>query len=249
MLIVSTHRSCRALSLVKRCERITARPATVAEILLKHTQAHYDLLAATADPAKSEDDLEEISSRYDAIYLHPSTFELSRLAVGATIELLDSICGGHVQNGMAIIRPPGHHAMKSEFNGYCFFNNVAVAAQRALDRGDAKRILIIDWDVHHGQATQRAFYDDRRVLYFSVHRYDNGTFWPNLRESDYDCVGDGDGVGYNFNVPLNAVGMQNSDYLAVWQQLLMPVALEVYKIRRRRPFCVYRMLILSTYKK
>lgn len=212
--------------MTERCERISARPATVAEVLLKHTQQHYDLLAATAGHA-DEQHLEEFSSRYDAIYVHPTTFELSLLAVGATCELLDAICGGRVQNGMAIIRPPGHHAMKAEFNGYCFFNNVAVAAQRALDRGDARRILIVDWDVHHGQATQRAFYDDPRVLYVSVHRYEHGTFWPNLRESNYDCVGEGAGAGRNINVPLNAIGMQNADYLAVWQQLLMPVAMEV----------------------
>lgn len=147
--------------------------------------------------------------------------------MGSTIELLDHILDGRCQNGMAVIRPPGHHAMKAEFNGYCFFNNVAVAAQRALDNGSAKRILIVDWDIHHGQATQRAFYDDPRVLYFSIHRYEHGTFWPNLRESDFDYVGAGAGLGYNFNVPLNAIGMTNGDYLAIWQQLLMPVALEV----------------------
>lgn len=218
--------SCRALSLVNRCERIAARPGTADEILLKHSREHYDLLAST-ERQPDEAHLEAVSARFDAIYVHPSTFELAELAVGATIELVDAICAARVQNGMAIIRPPGHHAMEAEYNGYCFFNNVAIAAQRALDRGDAKRILIVDWDVHHGQATQRAFYDDKRVLYFSVHRYENGEFWPNLRESDYDYVGRGDGAGYNFNVPLNAVGMQNADYLAVWQQLLMPVALEV----------------------
>lgn len=128
---------------------------------------------------------------------------------------------------MAIIRPPGHHAMKSEFNGYCFFNNVAIAAQLALDKHEVERILIVDWDVHHGQATQRMFYDDPRVLYFSVHRYEHGTFWPNLRESDYDYIGEHNGGGYNFNVPLNRTGMTNADYLAIFQQILLPVAIEV----------------------
>lgn len=85
----------------------------------------------------------------------------------------------------------------------------------------------MDYDVHHGQATQRAFYNDPRVLYFSIHRYEYGAFWPNLRESDFDAIGEGDGKGYNFNVPLNKIGMTNADYLAIWQQLLLPVALEV----------------------
>lgn len=93
-----------------------------------------------------------------------------------------------------------------------------------------ERILIVDFDVHHGQGTQQLFYDDPRVLYFSVHRYEYGEFWPNLRESDYDAIGDGKGAGFNFNVPLNLTGMTNADYLAIWQQLLIPIAAEVRSI-------------------
>ena len=89
------------------------------------------------------------------------------------------------------------------------------------------RILVVDYDVHHGQGTQRMFYDDPRVLYFSIHRYEHGTFWPNLRESDFDFIGEGNGLGYNFNLPLNKTGMTNADYLAIWQQILLPVAAEV----------------------
>lgn len=75
---------------------------------------------------------------------------------------MNAVVTGRVQNGMAIIRPPGHHAMKAEYNGYCFFNNVAIAAQHALDRLGLKKILVVDWDIHHGQGTQRMFYDDPR---------------------------------------------------------------------------------------
>lgn len=117
--------------------------------------------------------------------------------------------------------------MKAEFNGYCFFNNVAVAAKHALDNKGINKILIIDWDVHHGQGTQRAFYDDPRVVYFSIHRFEHGTFWPCGRESDFDYAGSGNGEGKNINVPLNKVGMTNADYLAIFQQLLMPLAVEV----------------------
>lgn len=152
---------------------------------------------------------------------------MSKLAVGSTIELVDKILLGEVQNGMAIIRPPGHHAMKAEYNGYCFFNNVAIAAQHAIDNRKMERILIVDFDVHHGQGTQQMFYDDPRVLYFSIHRFEHGTFWPNLRESDFDYIGSGPGAGFNFNVPLNKTGMTNADYLAIWQQILLPVAYEV----------------------
>ncbi|XP_059352443.1 polyamine deacetylase HDAC10-like isoform X1 [Daphnia carinata] len=116
--------------------------------------------------------------------------------------------------------------MKSEYCGYCFFNNVAVAAQHALDNKGVNRILIVDWDVHHGQATQQMFYDGPRVLYFSVHRYEHGAFWPNLRESDFHYIGSGAGKGFNVNVPLNQTKMGNADYLAIWHQLLLPLAYE-----------------------
>lgn len=217
---------CRELKLIERCKELKPRMATKDEVLMVHTEAHFAILESTKN-SNNEEQLEDLSSNYDAIYIHPSTFDLSLLACGSTIELVDKILDGDIQHGMAIIRPPGHHAMKAEFNGYCFFNNVAVAAQYALDNRALKKILIVDWDVHHGQGTQRAFYDDPRVLYFSIHRFEHGTFWPNLRESDYDYIGEGAGAGRNINVPLNKVGMTNADYLAIFQQLLLPVALEV----------------------
>uniref|UniRef100_A0A182K760 Protein deacetylase HDAC6 n=1 Tax=Anopheles christyi TaxID=43041 RepID=A0A182K760_9DIPT len=211
--------------LVQRCQFIAPRPATREEILTKHTAEQIELLEQTHG-SQDETELERLSSKYDAIFIHPTSYETSLLAVGSTIQLVENVVNGTVQNGMAILRPPGHHAMTAEYNGYCFFNNVAIAAQHALDQLGTQRILIVDWDVHHGQGTQRMFYSDPRVLYFSIHRYEHGTFWPNLRESDFDYIGTDRGEGYNFNVPLNKTGMTNGDYLAIWQQLLLPVATE-----------------------
>ncbi|XP_030382425.1 histone deacetylase 6 isoform X2 [Scaptodrosophila lebanonensis] len=216
---------CRELKLVDRCLLLPARPALKSEILKLHSASHYERLEQTSG-VRDDELMEDLSSHFDSIYIHPSTFELSLLASGSTIELVDLILQGRLQNGMAVIRPPGHHAMKSEFNGYCFFNNVALAAQHALDDHKLQRVMIIDYDVHHGQGTQRFFYNDPRVLYFSIHRYEHGSFWPNLQESDYFAIGAGSGTGYNFNVPLNATGMGNGDYLAIFQQILLPVALE-----------------------
>ncbi|XP_065072844.1 histone deacetylase 6 isoform X1 [Ochlerotatus camptorhynchus] len=216
---------CRQLGLVDRCKTVEPRMATEEEILTKHTPEQIEILKKSKG-SEDVDGLEKLSSCYDAIFVHPSSYDCSLLASGSTIELVDAIVAGKVQNGMAIIRPPGHHAMKAEYNGYCFFNNVAIAAQHALDQLGLKKILVVDWDIHHGQGTQRMFYDDPRVLYFSVHRYECGKFWPNLRESDFDYVGEGPGLGYNFNVPLNRIGMTNGDYLAIWQQILLPVAME-----------------------
>ncbi|XP_032588352.1 histone deacetylase 6 isoform X1 [Drosophila mojavensis] len=220
-----TMERCRELNLVDRCLQLKSRLATKDEILKLHSIEHYERLEQTSG-VRNEEAMEELSSHYDAIYIHPSTFKLSLLASGSTIELIDQLLLGKAQNGMAIIRPPGHHAMKSEFNGYCYFNNVALAAQHALEAHQLQRILIIDYDVHHGQGTQRFFYNDSRVLYFSIHRYEHGSFWPNLQESDYHAIGSGPGTGYNFNVPLNTKGMGNGDYLAIFQQLLLPVAME-----------------------
>lgn len=216
---------CEELGLVKLCKEILPREATEAEVLTKHTPKQLEILKATKN-VTDEEYLEKLSSRYDAVYIHPSTYDLSLLAAGSTIELVDNICKGSIQNGMAIIRPPGHHAMKSEYCGYCFFNNVALAANHALENLGLSRILIVDWDVHHGQATQQMFYDDPRVVYFSIHRYEHGNFWPNLRESDFDCIGKDNGAGYNFNVPLNSTGMADADYLAIFQQVLLPMACE-----------------------
>ncbi|KAL7745604.1 hypothetical protein ACLKA6_009826 [Drosophila palustris] len=216
---------CKELNLIERCLSLPSRLATKDEILQLHSAAHYECLERTSG-VQDEEAMEELCSHYDAIYIHPSTFKLSLLASGSTIELVDQLLTGKAQNGMAIIRPPGHHAMKAEFNGYCYFNNVALAAQHALDAHQLQRILIIDYDVHHGQGTQRFFYNDARVLYFSIHRYEHGSFWPNLPESDYHAIGAGAGTGYNFNVPLNAKGMGNGDYMAIFQQLMLPVALE-----------------------
>ncbi|OXU23235.1 hypothetical protein TSAR_003178 [Trichomalopsis sarcophagae] len=216
---------CKELGLVERCKYITPRSAEYSELLLKHTPAHIEILKST-EGCNNEKKLEDLSSKYDAIYFHPSTYQLSLLATGSTINLVENICKENIQNGMAIIRPPGHHAMKAEYCGYCFFNNVAIAAEVALKNNLAKRILIVDWDVHHGQATQQMFYNDPRVVYFSIHRYENGEFWPNLRESNYHYIGDGPGEGYNFNIPLNETGMTNSDYIAIFQQVLLPMAYE-----------------------
>ncbi|KAF0286944.1 Histone deacetylase 10 [Amphibalanus amphitrite] len=214
---------CRELGLTERCERLPCRPATEAELLMFHTQSHLSTAAGTSG-CRDVEALQQLSSKYDTVFFHPSTYKAALLSAGSTLSLVDAVIDGTVRNGMAIIRPPGHHAGPSEFNGYCYFNNVALAALRAAQR--RLKVLIVDWDVHHGQGTQRAFYDDDRVMYFSVHRYEHGEFWPGLREGEYDCVGDGPGLGLNWNVPLNGTGMEDQDYLAIWHRLLLPAAYE-----------------------
>ncbi|XP_077373528.1 polyamine deacetylase HDAC10 isoform X2 [Festucalex cinctus] len=172
------------------------------------------------------EDLREFALQYGDVYFHPNSYHCATLAAGAAVQLVDAVMTGRVRNGLALVRPPGHHSMRSAANGFCVFNNVAIAAKYAQQKYGVQRVLIVDWDIHHGQGVQYAFEDDPSVLYFSWHRYEHQKFWPGLRESDYDNVGKDKGAGFNINVPWNKVGMQNSDYLAVFFHVLLPVAYE-----------------------
>jgi histone deacetylase 6 len=110
--------------------------------------------------------------------------------------------------------------------GYCVINNIAVSAAYARAKLGVEKILIVDWDVHHGNGTQRCFYNDPNVLYFSVHRYHGGNFFPFLQQGGPASVGNGTGKGFNMNVGWNDKKMGDDEYLVVWEKLLMPVAKE-----------------------
>nr|KAG5691456.1 hypothetical protein BaRGS_017299 [Batillaria attramentaria] len=142
--------------------RMMVRPAKDEEALLCHSRAHLDMLEETK--LMDTQELSKLSQSYDFVYFHSNVEENARLALGGAIDLVEKVVTGQLQNGMAVTRPPGHHAMKEEFNGYCYLNNVAVAASVALEKHGLKRVLIVDWDVHHGQGTQFHFYDDPSVV-------------------------------------------------------------------------------------
>ncbi|KAF7269544.1 histone deacetylase 6 isoform X2 [Rhynchophorus ferrugineus] len=170
---------------------------------------------------------ENEAQMYDSIYYNgEESFECAVNAAKMAVTMSKFIAEGVFQNGFANIRPPGHHALPDNPNGYCLFNNVAIAANYLLKYNLAEKILIVDYDVHHGQGTQHMFYESDRVLYFSIHRYEHGTFWPNLKESNFDCIGDNEGTGYNVNVPLNDVRLRDYDYLAIITNILLPLAYE-----------------------
>ncbi|XP_015249022.1 PREDICTED: histone deacetylase 10 [Cyprinodon variegatus] len=207
-----------------RCVSIPPREATDAEILLAHSEEYLEAVKKT--PYMTLEDLKEFTLQYGDVYFHPNIYHCAKLAAGSALQLVDSVMTGKVRNGIALVRPPGHHSMRSAANGFCVFNNVAIAAQYAKQKHGVKRVLIVDWDIHHGQGVQYCFEDDPSVLYYSWHRYEHQKFWPNLRESDYDSVGKGNGAGFNVNVPWNKVGMENSDYLSIFCHVLLPVAYE-----------------------
>ncbi|XP_071158515.1 histone deacetylase 6-like isoform X4 [Mytilus edulis] len=215
---------CSELHLVERCIRIETQYGTEDMVLLQHTRELLEKVQSTSQMNKLQ--LQEFSQHYDSVYCNQSSYECALVALGSTIELMEQILKKKITNGLAITRPPGHHSMNDALCGFCIFNNVAIAAKHAVDNLGVKKVLIVDWDVHHGQATQKMFYEDPRVLYFSIHRYEYGNYWPNLRESDYDFIGKDKGQGFNINVPLNQTGMTDKDYLAVFHQVLLPVAYE-----------------------
>jgi acetoin utilization deacetylase AcuC-like enzyme len=163
------------------------------------------------------------------MYLTPSSFECAGIAVGSVLELVQRITAGTLLNGIAVVRPPGHHVEIDAFaGGLGVFNNVAVAARAARASG-LQRVLIVDWDVHHGNGTQHIFEEDPSVMYFSLHRYDNGTFFPCSKDAAPEVIGHGAGKGFNINVAWNIAwkdheGMGDDEYLAAFQCVLLPIA-------------------------
>jgi histone deacetylase 6 len=164
------------------------------------------------------------AEQYDSVFLsHQSALE-AKQAAASLCNLVTRTVQGELHNGFAIIRPPGHHAEPGMARGYCLINNIAVAAQFARAKLGVGKILIVDWDVHHGNGTQKIFWQDPNVLYFSVHR--GGHFYPFSTAGRSTMIGDGDGRGYNVNVSWTAKGMGDDEYWAVWQTLLLPMVRE-----------------------
>ncbi len=168
----------------------------------------------------------EVMSARGGGMLYPDTpmcrdsFEVARLAAGGVLKAVDTVMNSEVRSIFAMIRPPGHHATATRGMGFCIFNNIAIAAEHLKREYNLKRILIADWDVHHGNGTQDAFLSDPTVLYFSTHQYPHypGTGW-------LDELGTGPGEGYTVNVPLPA-GTDDAGYLYVFNNILLPIARE-----------------------
>ncbi len=146
-----------------------------------------------------------------------NSFAVAALAAGAGIEACRAVMDERLDNAFCAVRPPGHHAESSQAMGFCLFNNVAVAARWLQSEFRLKKICIIDWDVHHGNGTQSAFYDDPSVLYVSIHQ---SPLYPGT--GSFDEVGRGEGRGATLNIPVSA-GCQDADYLALFEKKVVPI--------------------------
>ena len=148
----------------------------------------------------------------------PASYDAARLAVGAGVAMAEAVHAGEVASGLALVRPPGHHAERAVALGFCLFNNVAVVAKRLLEKKDVERVLIVDWDVHHGNGTQHMFEDDPSVFYFSIHEW---PFYPGTGAAGER--GRGPGEGTTLNVPAPA-GWGDEEYLRAFHDVLRPHA-------------------------
>lgn len=192
--------------------RAPKRPATVDELARVHDRGYIEAILALRGKSARLDEDTAVS---------PGSVDAALLAAGAGIELVDDVLDERIENGFALVRPPGHHALADRAMGFCIFNNIAVAAASALARG-ISRVLIVDWDVHHGNGTQDIFYNRRDVLFFSTHQ---SPFYPGT--GDANETGRGQGDHFTLNVPLRA-GLGDADYVHAFNEILVPAA-EAYK--------------------
>ncbi len=191
---------------------VPVREATEEELLDIHSKDYISMVAATAGKPRSYLDADTQAS--------PGSYQAALLAVGGLCNAIKMVNNGEIDNAFALVRPPGHHAERNRGMGFCLFNNVAIGARYAQRQLGLERVLIADWDLHHGNSTQHCFEGDPSILYFSTHQY---PYYPG--SGSFEEVGKGRGEGYTVNVPLST-GYGDAEYVAIYRQILQPIALE-----------------------
>jgi acetoin utilization deacetylase AcuC-like enzyme len=187
---------------------VEPRPATIQELALVHDRQHIIHIQDVAQKDGGWLDGDTVMSA--------DSFEVALYAVGGAIRATEMVMDGHLVSTFALLRPPGHHATPGRAMGFCLFNNIAIAAKYALNKYSLERILILDFDVHHGNGTQAVFYDDPRVLYISTHQYPH---YPGT--GGIDETGSRQGRGTTINIPLPA-GCGDDEYLKVFREIIIP---------------------------
>jgi acetoin utilization deacetylase AcuC-like enzyme len=200
-----------ASRLWEHLHRLDAQPISLERLHRVHTPGYVRSVKEGAESGGA-------SWRGGETYISRRSYDVALLAAGGLMTLVEAIVRGEADNGFALVRPPGHHACADAGEGFCLFNNIAVAARVARDELSVERVLIVDFDLHHGQGTQYIFNHDPSVLYFSTHQWG---IYPGT--GHFSDIGAEDGAGTTVNVPLPA-GMGDAMYLVVFDELLLPLA-------------------------
>ncbi|XP_005181281.1 histone deacetylase 4 isoform X1 [Musca domestica] len=226
--------------LAKRCHRLRSPKATLEEIQTVHTEAHSLLFGSNQCQLANRQKLETaapsasfvrlscggVGVDLDTTWNEHHTAVAARMAAGCVIDLAMKTAKGDLKNGFAVVRPPGHHAEANLAMGFCFFNSIAIAAKIVRQRvPEIKKILVVDWDVHHGNGTQQALYSNPDILYLSIHRHDDGNFFPGTG-GPTEC-GTGPGLGYNVNISWSGAlnpPLGDAEYIAAFRTIVMPIA-------------------------
>ena len=214
--VENSQRLVAALSYLKETgikEKLTClppRPALLEELKMIHAPEYISYVKSKAEKGGGWLDPDTVMSL--------KSYEAALYAAGGVLVAIEKVMNGEVDNAFALVRPPGHHAIHDRAMGFCIFNNMAIAAKFALSKFSLKRVLIADFDVHHGNGTQDAFYADPKVLYFSTHQY---PFYPGTGWMDETGTGEGEGTTVNFPM---AAGWSDEEYLRAFNEVLVPVA-------------------------
>jgi len=184
--------------LATRCDRKAFGPADLESLTAVHRREYVDAVRRSAAAGGGRIEVDTVVS--------PQSYDVALHAAGAAVAATDAVIEGDDRRALCLVRPPGHHALANHAMGFCLFNNAAIAARRALDRHGLERVLVVDWDVHHGNGTQALFYDSAAVFYYSIHRW---PFYPGT--GSVGETGVGAGIGYTLNVPV-AFGTPRLEY-------------------------------------
>ncbi len=196
-----------------RMNKLEAPPVDEKWILSMHTQRYLDVLQwVEKNPPRGVHHLDPDT------YAGPTAFEVAKLSAGGVVQAVDEVLSGRAQNALAAVRPPGHHAMPEHAMGFCLLGNVPIATRYAQKQFGVERVMIVDYDVHHGNGTEAMLYDDPTTLFISTHQY---PFYPGT--GAITDTGTGIGTGYTINIPL-AAGHGDKSYTALYEQVVWPAA-------------------------
>lgn len=206
--------------LTAQMQPIPVRAATGDELAVYHTREYIAGVQAHVEGGSMKGDWGEIEIDTP---LSRGSFDAAIYAAGGAMNAVKSVMNGEVRNAYALLRPPGHHALSNRAMGFCVFNSAVIAAHYARTMYGLERIMIVDWDVHHGNGTQDAFYGDPGILFVSLHQHN---WYPKL-SGELEQVGTGAGAGYTVNIPLPA-GTGDRGYRAAFEQLVVPIGLQYH---------------------